>query len=305
MTPPPIVVLKERVASVWVDAQRLYWLTAGPAEFTNLYSCLKLDCAHTKVTYEELIGTSRGVAVDGKYIFWASWNADISACPVDGCGSRPVTITQDPALNHRIFADREYVYWSSDLDLYRCPASGCAATPEVVSLSGITDHLAFDETRAYWLGQTGIFSAPKDGSEPPRVVIELEPLGEDVTFDRNRDLAVGGDYVYWATQRQIFRCPVASCMSTGPTLLVSASAAISDLKLDATAIYWLESDTVHSCPLTGCESSSVLTPQVASAFYLYAPARYAVDESDLYWIEPSTPTGEQDGWGGPVRRTPK
>jgi len=136
-------------------------------------------------------------------------------------------------------------------------------------------------------------------------VLGLEPLGEDVLFDRSRDLAVGGSYVYWATEQQIFRCPIANCMAEGPTLLVTADAEISALKVDGSAMYWLEASALHSCPLTGCEHSSVVIPTVAGAFHLYESARYAMDGSDLYWVDPKTPPGESFGWGGPVRKMPK
>jgi hypothetical protein len=298
------VLPKEAVGAVWVDDQRLYWLTPPEERRSDtdtllesgarvdLHSCLKLDCEHTRVTYMRGVNSTITVAVAGGHVYWLYSRSVIHSCPAEGCAAEPVLVTLDPALFSRntIFAHREYVYWSSDFDLCRCTASGCPATPEVVARSASTGYLVFDDARAYWPAEAGIFSAPSDGSEPPQMVIELpgasDPPGEGAPSDRVRGLAVGDGYLYWTTGKQVFRCPVADCSAAGPTLLTTADADITGLKIDGSAMYWLESGAVHSCPLSGCAKSSALTPpkvgQLRSGFQ---SASYAVDATDIYWLE--------------------
>jgi hypothetical protein len=289
----------------------LYWFT--DEGLISYQSCLKLDCEPTTLTYATLVTYPSTFAVDGRQVYWTSGSGTLYSCPAEGCAAEPVLVTLDPALRLRdtIFAQREYVYWSSDVDLYRCPASGCGATPEVVAPSAGSDELVFDETRAFWLAESSIFSVASDGSGPRQIVIGLaqgtELPGEGAPPDQPQGLAVGGGYLYWATGKQVFRCPVANCSAAGPTLLATGDAAISALKIDSTAMYWLEADSIHSCPLAGCEQSSVLTP-AKLVHRLPESRRYAMDATDLYWLEASDEPGKPTSgtvFGGVIRKTAK
>jgi len=300
----PFVAPTDESSGVWVDDQRLYWLSG----FGRVQSCLKLDCEHTRRTYAQLNQGPITATVGGGHVYWTSSQLTIFSCPVEGCAAEPVTVVRDPAFRNTLFADRGYVYWSSDFDIYRCPASGCATTPEVVAQSVHADYLVFDDTRAYWSG----FSAPSDGSEPPQnltapVPVEGAPLGKAAPPAPMQSLAVGAGYLYWTTGNQVFRCPTASCNAAPPTLLVTGEAPITSLKLDDSAMYWLETDSIHSCPLFGCEQSRALTPAKVTHEGIES-ARYAIDASYLYWLEaPDEPrtTTRPPMPGGIIRRTAK
>jgi hypothetical protein len=308
----PSVLPLEATWQVWVDEQRLYWLTSSG----SVQSCLKQDCAATRLTYTKPDKGSTtptlGMTVAGGHVYWASFASTIFSCPAEGCANAPVVVVRDPALrDDSIFAHHDHVYWSSQLDIYRCARSGCAATPEVVAESAHAEHLVFDETHVYWRGPKEIFSAPKDGSEPPHVVTSAAEVATVFigVEGPQRGLAVAGGYLYWEAGTQVFRCSIPSCDTAAATRLVTGEAAIMGLKVDDSAMYWLEADSIHSCPIAGCEQSRALTPaKVARVEGLSEFSRYAIDASDLYWLEaPAEPgtTTRPPTTGGVIRRTSK
>jgi hypothetical protein len=281
MGPDAPVVFEGKVSGVWVDQQRLYWLFESDGYKTFL-SCLKTDCEHTKLTYVKSLYGPNAVAVAAGHVYWTTYFG-IFSCATEGC-DKPLLITQDPELR-ALFGHRDHVYWLSTFDLYRCQAGGCAETPEVVAPNMAVYRLAFDDTHVYWPGETGILSAPSDGSEPARLLIDLRSQ-ETSSIE---SLAVGAGHLYWATSNGVYRCPIASCNTSAPTLLVNAVGPITAVKVDDSAVYWLEADSVRSCPLSGCEQSTTLTPQVAGN-NADDGSHFAVDADYVYWLEAADDT---------------
>jgi len=281
----PSVFAEEGLAGVWVDEQRLYWLTY----FGTFQSCLKADCEHTRVTYAK--GSHEQavpVAVANGHVYWALDLARVFSCPAEGCGGEPVKVVRDPGLRAHIYANQDHVYWSSDVDIYRCAASGCGPTPEVVVSGAIAGQLAFDETHAYWVSTGGItggiMRARADGSQPPEPVVDWEQP------DGLRSIAVGGGYLYWVSGAHVFRCPTANCNASATTLLVTTDGAIYDvtaLMVDASAMYWQKASTGYTCPLEGCEQPAALTPSRVPSTPLGVndAASFAVDATDVYWLD--------------------
>ena len=294
----------EHITEVWVDDLRLYWLDAG-----RFQSCLKADCKDTTLTYSTDAGRA---AAGGGHVYWVEgWRPALStptafACRADGCPTNPVAVAQDShwlsvraSGPEEIFANQDYLYWSSDFDIYRCAASGCPTTPEVVASGAVTESLVFEGTHAYWIDDwlVGIWSAPFDGSEQPKLLRTLAEGGS---------LAVGGGYLYWTAQTQVYRCAIASCDATPPTLLATAESKISDLKIDDTTIYWLAAGSVHSCPLLGCGQSQVITPPQIPNCQGRQPRSFAIDASDIYWIDAGIVSSAYEPMPGKaIRRTAK
>ena len=293
-----IVIAKEGFAHVWVDDQRLYWLT----QFGTFQSCVKASCEHTRLTYVNGNPESHllSAAVANGHVYWVSDRNIVFSCAAEGCDAGPVMVVQDSILQ-RIYAHQDHVYWSSDRDFYRCPASGCGATPEIAISETSPAFPAFDGTRIYWIGGFGIMSAPADGSASPELVVDWHLGAEWI-----QSIAVGGEYLYWAAGTQAFRCPIASCNASAPTLLVTGNDRIHDLRVDVTTMYWSDNghtdkwsrltDIVRSCPLEGCEQSTALTPPRLRGHSLDAndSSTFAIDATDIYWIDvgddPSSPT---------------
>jgi len=289
----PAVDSEQEFEGVWVDDRRLYWLTS----FSSFQSCLKADCEPTMLTYvtSDARQAPLSVAVS-EHVYWTLDSTVVTSCAPEGCGSEPVTVTKDHSLQ-RFFGHRDYLYWSSDLDLYRCPARGCSDTPEVVALGATPYQLIFDDDRAYWIDSAGILSAPIDGSQPSKLLIAWARDGSSM-----QSLAIGADYLYWAIDERVLRCPIASCNATVPTLLATGGAPVTDLKIDGQTLFWLEGDLIHSCLLPGCERSTVLIPQKVAPG---GRSRYAVDASDVYWLEGMDPpsTEPRSPMAKSIRRT--
>jgi hypothetical protein len=261
---------------VWVDERRLYWLLGD----WTFQSCLKEDCAHTQQTYTTNNKTPINPAVDANYVYWnAETSTELLSCSVEGCEPKPSSVTRDPDSLYSIYAHDGYVYWSSEFDIYRCRASGCTGAPEVVATGSTASSMVFDEKRAYWIdtGSAQIMSAPVNGSEPSPKVF-APPLGV------SSSLAVGDGYLYSSLIHGIYRCLVADCHN--PTLMIMNGAFITSIKLDGSTLYWLETSSFYSCQLPDCAQPTLVTPKnVAPADSRREAPRFAMDATDIYWIE--------------------
>ena len=293
---PDLVSSPGNVQGVWVDEQRLYWVSYADAGSSNIdkpfHSCLKTDCKHTTLRYAKEGAELNVATVAAGHVYWASYGNFIYSCPSEGCGARPITLAQDPSRPEPLFANQGYAYWPSEFDIYRCPASGCTATPEVVALDANSNEsrLVFDESRVYWMNRAGFMSAPLDGSGPPQLVLQF-------ASDERALRAAGRGYLYWTVGKQAFRCAIASCDASPPTLLATANGEIHELEIDDFSMYWLANGVIQSCPLPGCEHSTALTPAKAwppgdSAFTVENAPAFAIDASHVYWIEEADPSGQ-------------
>ncbi|HET7543927.1 MAG TPA: hypothetical protein VFK05_28845 [Polyangiaceae bacterium] len=289
-----VVVLTEERASVWVDEQRLYWVTG----FRKIQSCRKTDCAHTLVDYTSSVrGENETVnaVVSGAHVYWTSTSQNtIYSCPSDGCEPTPRIVTKDPALRSSPFADGDYVYWASAFDIYRCPAEGCDGAPELVAADSTAQAMAFDEQRAYWNDGTRIMSAPKDGSEQAELLLD----GID---EAQLNLTVGDGALYRSDGKSIFRCAAGNCSASPRAPLVTGEGRVSDIRLDGNKLYWIDADALRSCTLPDCSELFAITPASPIRAVLVGDERFAIDASDLYWLAPRA----QGLAGVEIRRTAK
>jgi len=302
---PDLVSSPGNVQSVWVDEQRLYWVAVADYDVRDnrFQSCLKTDCKHTTLSYAKAGAALDLATVAGGHVYWTTYGNFIYSCASEGCGARPVTVAQDPARPDPLFAYRGYAYWPSEFDIYRCPVSGCAATPEVVALGANSagSRLVFDEARVYWMTRVGFMSAPLDGSEPPRLVLQF-------ASDERALRAAGRGYLYWTVGKQVFRCAIASCDTSPPSLLATADVEIRELEIDDSSLYWLANGRIQSCPLAGCEHSLALTPAKVwppggLGYNVENAPPFAIDASHVYWIEETDASGQSSQKA--IRKTAK
>jgi hypothetical protein len=281
-----VVFAEEGLAGVWVDDRRLYWLT----RFGTFQSCVKTDCEQTRLSYakgnhEQAVA----IAIANGHVYWTLDLLSVFSCAAEGCETEPAMVVKDPGLRAQIYAHQDHVYWSSDVDFYRCPASGCAATPEIAVSDAIPYLPVFDDARVYWHSGAAIMSAPADGSGLPELVFEWDPslkwgIG---------DLSVAGGFLYWRSDRHAFRCAIASCNTSAPTLLVTWDLPVYNLTIDASAIYWRggvtdnrPADTIYTCPLERCEQPTALTPpRLATPVGVKESSTFAIDATEVYWLD--------------------
>ena len=189
--------------------------------------------------------------------------------------------------------------------------SGCAGPPEVFVTNSFAKAMVFDETRAYWTDTTRIMRAPLY-AETPQSLVEpptsvFEPSSGDAAV---LSIAVGGGYVYWSAHSQIFRCPTSDCGTSRMLIFTAENQLITSIELDGGHLYWTEGELIRSCALPECSRPTPIAPaRVAAVEYLRESARFAIDASDVYWLEaragldagPNSPTLA----GQAIRRTPR
>ncbi|HEY5372682.1 MAG TPA: hypothetical protein VIK01_03310 [Polyangiaceae bacterium] len=314
-----VIQLPDSISYLGADDARVYWTTPKSVGYAGAVlassvaqSCVFDQCNKTLVSYGPM---QPPLTIGRQDVFFASANpypsGRLVGCPKAGCGAAPNGIFEDPGVPEADAVDDQYLYWSSDEDIYRCPLTGCTGeVPEVVAKDETTNSgLIVDGDTVFWTfavdasdpnGETQIHSAPKDGSRPPTLIangVRLSPNALNFTVD--------GTNVYWLdSSSHVQSCARTGCNGEAPVTLVATDGAKQALRVDATGLYWLETAapgissssawasapsergaevdvSVRFCPLTGCSNDAdvhVLTASKAGHF--------AMSSKYLYWDEP-------------------
>lgn len=204
-------------------------------------------------------------------------------------GAENVVAVPDPIMEFR--ADDTRVYWSTDSSRVKgCVFTDCEHT--TVSY-GTTEYgsLALGDHDLFWtpkVSTTTVLSCPKAGcaGAPTKVIQDTNLNPTSLTAD--------GDYFYWPSAFDTYRCPASGCGDI-PELVAKGELGIS-LQFAGRYAYWarvtyqgtdLQSPVViRRAPKDGSEPpSTVLSLAVAlNGSFL----DFAADRAKLYWLDESS-----------------
>ncbi len=271
--------------------------------------------------------------------------ATVALCALQACGARSVDLNHAgietsssastggaivlPDEVTAIWADESRLYWTTvespvtSSKFESCLKSDCARTITTYSSQQAID-VAIAGGHVYWNvinNDETIFSCPSTGCDgPPTRVVQDPTLGS---------ISADGDYVYWASGLDIYRCLYTGCAATPEVVATQESPKVKlafqgsdafwsddvasirrvpkdgsrlpttftatqtfSIATDAASLYWIENDyadTVHSCPLTGCDANG------GSALLATSPGRddqLAVNASGVYWLDIDSAVGQ-------------
>jgi len=203
----------------------------------------------------------------------------------------PSNVDAGPSVEKLPLPDESGSFWVDDTRLYwqtesqwlrSCLHEDCDHTTisygRALGLVGIGENVIFWST---W-GGGGVSSCPKTGCENGALTwVVRDPNGQAS--------AVSGDYYYWSSAFDIFRCPSAGCGEIPE--VVARGESPWDLKLAGSRVYWSniraaadgvsELSDIRSAPQDGSEGPTT----IATISYSYVD--FAVDTRNLYWIDQS------------------
>lgn len=290
--------VNEHATRLWNMGDHLLW-TSTVWEYDNgaLRGCRTSNCEESVIQYG---AGAFPDSVSGSTTHLAFLFQSIHACPLEGCGAKPVDVYY-PEGAFRLALDANAVYWmdgARDESVYRCPLSGCETPTAIASKQRAnSDDIFVIGDEVYWRAYDELRRAKSDGSAPHELVLKHPDLDQfTLTEDR----------VYLVDKQQnVLYCKLADCAE--PQVLVDTTTEKFALRADATGVFWLEKDNaVHSCAASGCESGpSPVTPKRAYAF--------AIDHDFVYWSEriptadakQRSPTMEFGAVGGNIWRSPR
>ena len=312
--PDVLGVARERVETMVVDGQRLYWIgTHQPRtdgrDVWFLRSCQKHNCAATVVTYDAQrfnvpLNREAGAAdprfgtssiQHGEIYWYQPETLQFVACPVAGCNGTPRVVATDIRLSAAVLDD-ERLFFAEDSSLFSVPLTQPGPRRNIapdVNL-GITP-LALHGDYLYWLdgNEKGLRRTRKDGSSG------IETITEDARYSPSHGFGVATDSsaIYWTNNSlsgSINRCPLAGC-SGSPEVVFAPLRAPHNLLLDGSELYYQYEAAPYEYTLAHCSLPDCVSSQ-ALAEHLDAPQALALDEEYLYLatteqdINPQRPT---------------
>jgi hypothetical protein len=318
--PDVLAVVHERVQSMAVDEQRLYWfgsrLPRRPLEPGHfLRSCEKRNCAATLVTYDAPPHrVYDDFYVSGGNVHWYRWNAsgELLACPIAGCSGSPRTLAKGLSFGATAFDDDRF-YFSNALSLYSLSLSQPGPPQPIASLNATM--LLIHEAYAYGLvGDSPLDEQPPDASlvrARKDSASNVETIADDVMFSpsRNFGFTVDTSSIYWTNNQltgSINRCPLTGC-SGGSDVVIGSLRGPQNLQIDGSELYYLYEPEPYRYALSSC-TLPACAPSFPLIEHLDATDAFAMDGEYLY-----VATTEQDvspsNWTvntvSTIRRLPK
>lgn len=241
-------------------------------------------CTPVTIASGQTVATS--IATDATRVYWSSYVAAVSACPLDGCVGAPEQLSPSIGNQWGLTIAAGNAYWSrggSPNEVMVCAIDDCAGTLRLFA-SGVGAPHAVDATSLY-LNDPSLWKCPLAGcgGGPTRLTPDgVTPVG----------VAVRGATMYFIdrTTAELRACSSNGCGVGDRTLAKGVDSAYIAGADDVNVYFvrhWYEGsyyeNDLLACPLAGCAGAPI-------AFAPRRPGivpRVASDGANVYWIETS------------------
>jgi hypothetical protein len=197
-----------------------------------------------------------------------------------------------PESIYWFWVDDQRIYWTVylELTLRSCLKSDCAHT--TLAYGKVWDQivLALGTNDLYWIPRdspTSVVTCPKAGCRgAPRTFFQ-DPHA--VTAQ----MAGDGDYLYWNSSFDIYRCPSGGCAAT-PEVVAANDSVASNIAMHGDHAYWQRPAAsapadaprvIVRVPKPGTEPPETVLS--LTGFREHENAPFVLGRESIYWIEPS------------------
>lgn len=216
--------------------------------------------------------TASSLAVDATHVYWTNFIfEEVARAPKTG-GEEEI-IADLNASPQEVIVDDQHAYWTTtgDSDVLQRVVKQGGAAPELMSQVGLPDDIAFDAEFVYWTSRSG-------GSRLQRVHKTTKVIDDLAAVGPVGDMAVAGDFVYYATPTSISRI---SIIGANTFTLASAQPNIVEFALADSFIAWASlsaNNDIRRIPIGG-GSVEILETGVSG------PVQLLADGDSLYWAD--------------------
>ena len=181
------------------DGTHLYWAATG-----DVLTCLAPGCASPATLATGQSASITTVASETGSAYWLS-SGSLLGCGATGCGSTPRVVTSNAAGSSVAVKDG-FAYFTNDNAVISCPTTSTCAFPQTVGSTFVPFGLASDGADVYWLDENiaDVYRCPVTGCVGSAVVF-ADTTAVDPAGEIGANVALDGEYVYWADAASIFR----------------------------------------------------------------------------------------------------
>ena len=227
------------VRDVVTDETRVYWA----AKSSSVQSCPTADCDGGGVTLGPAGTFPLAVAVQADLVVWSASATAIVSAANKSDGSNPHPLSSESMRAAALVATSSDVYVADTMSprILRVPLDG-STLKTLATTSGLPSGIALAGDALYFGVQGGALGVvPRNG-------------GGAVLFGAPTKSAAGlatdGTFLYWADHGTldgtgarradgcIYRCPLATCTTAPPTVVVCGQVGPRAVAVDERAVYW-------------------------------------------------------------------
>jgi len=269
-------------------ASQINWIEGGPVGLAEGFARIaRITSTNVIQTVVSGVSSDSATLVSTATDLLIADRSRIKRLPLSG--GVPVTVAADDASDGpiaRLATDGSFVYWDTALhgSIRKAPVAGGSVTVLISvgalgALGGVGGPIRVAlNGNLYWANQTKLLSIPSGSISTSANLINqaLGPIS---------DLAVDASNVYFSEPSTGAVLGVPG-IGGGLTTLANAGFPLSNisLELDGSTLYWLDPNKIVRLPAAGGTTTEVVVLSPA----LSPTESFAVDASNVYWIEPAT-----------------
>ena len=176
------------------DGVNLYWAASG-----SLVACVPPACSTRNAFATGQSAAIVDVAAETGVAYWTN-GPSLESCPVSGCGTTPTPVSPTTGTSIALYGG--FIYFINDNAVVSCPTGGSCVSPHTIGSSTDPSGLGTDCVDVYWLDddEEVVYRCPVTGcSGGP------EHFADHQLTAPGANIAVDGEYAYWAVPEQVLR----------------------------------------------------------------------------------------------------
>jgi hypothetical protein len=273
------------------------------------HSCAGGDCEAGRckpLTLASGLGNPTGVAVDATHVYVTTYG-DNTVLRVPKAGGTPEILATGQTKARGVVVDGDTLYWA-DADypangtdqvggVWTCKIAGCMTNKKLLAAANWAVYPVLYKGYVYFSENNGssVRKVKADGTGNVEIASTTKPF----------TLAVDDNHVYFVSNRpNIYRVPSAGGAEE-PVASLATADYLGFIVLDADRVYYAYTETGGKGVVQSASKQTPSGPKITYGDDNKGSIGVTVDETNVYWVDEGTATGNATNNDGNVKTCPK